>query len=131
MKAALVLTLLMAFAVGACGGNDGKLKVFGLAPNIGDAMGGQYVVIRGQNFQKQARTAKVFFGNNQGNVVRFSGNNDASELIVQAPGGVAGESVDVLVVFEPGGELPLITKGFTYVDKKTVGVDDLSAPKQK
>jgi hypothetical protein len=130
MKAALVLTLLMAF-VGACGGNDGKLKVFGLSPNIGDAMGGQYVVIRGQNFQKQARTAKVFFGNNQGNVVRFSGNNDNSELIVQAPGGVAGESVDVLVVFEPGGELPLITKGFTYVDKKTVGVDDLSAPKKK
>jgi hypothetical protein len=125
MKAALVLTLLLAFAA-ACGGNDGKLKVFGLSPNIGDAMGGQYVVIRGQNFQKQARTAKVFFGNNQGNVVRFSGNNDSSELIVQAPGGTAGESVDVLVVFEPGGELPLITKGFTYVDKKTIGVDDLS-----
>ncbi len=128
MKASLILALLM--AVGACGGNDGKLKVFGLSPNIGDAMGGQYVVIRGQNFQKQARTAKVFFGNNQGNVVRFSGNNDSSELIVQAPGGVAGESVDVLVVFEPGGELPLIVKGFTYVDKKTVGVDDLSTKDQ-
>jgi hypothetical protein len=124
MKAALVLTLLVVLAA-ACSGNDGKLKVFGLAPNIGDAMGGQYVVIRGQNFQKQARTAKVFFGNNQGNVVRFSGNNDASELIVQAPGGTAGESVDVLVVFEPGGELPLITKGFTYVDKKTIDVQDL------
>lgn len=129
MKASLILALLL--AVGACGGNDGKLKVFGLSPNIGDAMGGQYVVIRGQNFQKQARTAKVFFGNNQGNVVRFSGNNDSSELIVQAPGGVAGESVDVLVVFEPGGELPLITKGFTYVDKKAVDVQDLGAQKKK
>jgi hypothetical protein len=134
MKAALVLTLLLAF-VAACGGNDGKLKVFGISPNIGDAMGGQYVVIRGQNFQKQARTAKVFFGNNQGNVVRFSGNNDASELIVQAPGGTAGESVDVLVVFEPGGELPIISKGFTYVEKKAIDVQDLSGkqppPKSK
>jgi len=129
MKASLILALLL--AVGACGGNDGKLKVFGLSPNIGDAMGGQYVVIRGQNFQKQARTAKVFFGNNQGNVIRFSGNNDSSELIVQAPGGVAGESVDVLVVFEPGGELPLIQKGFTYVDKKTVDVQDLGDKKKK
>lgn len=128
MKASLILALLL--AVGACGGNDGKLKVFGLSPNIGDAMGGQYVVIRGQNFQKQARTAKVFFGNNQGNVVRFSGNNDSSELIVQAPGGTAGESVDVLVVFEPGGELPIIAKGFTYVDKKTIEVEDLSTKKK-
>ncbi len=131
MKAALVLALVMAFGAAACGDNDGKLKVYGLTPNIGDALGGQYVVIRGQNFQKQARTAKVFFGNNQGNVVRFSGNNDASELIVQAPGGTAGESVDVLVVFEPGGELPLISKGFTYVDKTTVGVDDLGNKKPK
>ncbi|KAB2899029.1 MAG: hypothetical protein F9K40_10715 [Kofleriaceae bacterium] len=129
MKASLILALLL--AVGACGGNDGKLKVYGLSPNIGDAMGGQYVVIRGQNFQKQARTAKVFFGNNQGNVVRFSGNNDNSELIVQAPGGTPGESVDVLVVFEPGGELPIIAKGFTYVDKKAVDVQDLSTKPKK
>jgi hypothetical protein len=130
MKVALFLALAMVVG-SACGGNDGKLKVYGLSPNIGDAMGGQYVVIRGQNFQRQARTAKVFFGDRQGNVIRFSGNNDSSELIVQAPGGPAGESVDVLVVFEPGGELPLISKGFTYVDKKALDVEDLSAPKKK
>ena len=128
MKAALFLALVMVLG-SACGGNDGKLKVFGLSPNIGDAMGGQYVVIRGQNFQRQARTAKVFLGDRQGNVVRFSGDNDRSELIVQAPGGQPGESVDVLVVFEPGGELPLIVKGFTYVDKKAPDVKDLSKKK--
>ncbi len=130
MKAALVLALAMAVGA-ACGSNDGKLKVFGLAPNIGDALGGQYVVIRGQNFQKQARTAKVYFGDRQGNVIRFSGNNDSSELIVQAPGGEAGQAVDVLVVFEPGGELPLISKGFTYVDKKSVDVGDLDTATKK
>lgn len=116
-----VLALVLALAA-ACGSNDGKLKVFGLEPKEGDAMGGQYVIIRGQNFQKVNRSAKVYFGDVPGQVVRFRGD---SELIVQAPGGKAGTSVDVLISFEPGGELPPIKNGYTFIEPKGVGVDDL------
>ena len=39
-----------------------------------------------------------------------------TELIVEAPGGKVGDAVDVLVIFEPGGEVKAKTK-FTFVDK--------------
>jgi len=116
-----VRALLVALSA-ACGNNDGKLKVFGLEPKSGDAMGGQYVVFRGQNFQKVNRSVKVYFGEAPANVIRFQGDD---ELIVQAPGGKAGTSVDVLLVFEPGGELPPIKNGFTYVEKTDIDVGDL------
>lgn len=104
-----------------CGGNDGKLKVTGLDPRSGDAMGGQIVVISGQAFMNPTRTAKVYFGDQQGNVIRFRSDG---EIIVEAPAGQAGTSVDVLVVFEPGGEIT-IPKGFTFKEKKGINPEDL------
>jgi len=56
--------------------------------------------------------AKVYFGSRQGSVIRFASD---SELIVEAPGGKVGETVDVRLVFEPGGQLEL-AKAFTFVD---------------
>jgi len=122
---ALVLGLVV--ALGACGSDDGKLKVTGLEPRSGDAMGGQLVLIKGHGFQKVTRNAKVYFGGEPGNVIRFRGD---SELLVEAPGGKPGEVVDVLVVFEPGGELP-IPKAFTFVSKDALDVGDLSHKKDK
>jgi hypothetical protein len=101
--------------------NDGKLKVTGLEPRSGDAMGGQIVLIRGQSFMTTTRTAKVYFGDQQGNVIRFRSD---SELIVEAPGGKPDATVDVLVVFEPGGEIT-IPKGFTFKEKKGMSAQDL------
>jgi hypothetical protein len=117
-------------AAAACGSEDTKLKVTGIEPEKGDVNGGTYVRIKGNRFLADgARNAKVYFGSRQGTVVRFASD---SELIVEAPGGKPNEAVDVLIIFEPGGELK-IPKGFTFVDKEDKGysVDDLDTSKVK
>ena len=122
--------LLLVVGLTACGSNDTKLKVTGIEPEKGDVEGGTYVRIKGNRFIADgARNAKVYFGSRQGTVVRFASD---SELIVEAPGGKPNETVDVLIIFEPGGELK-IPKGFTFVEKNTAGpsVDDLNTGKDK
>lgn len=126
----LPLVLLLALAAAACGSEDTKLKVTGIEPEKGDVNGGTYVRIKGNRFLKDgARNAKVYFGSRQGTVVRFASD---SELIVEAPGGKPNEVVDVLIIFEPGGELK-IPKGFTFVEKHedAPSVDDLDISKVK
>ena len=124
MKARTLLAgvaLWTAMAAAGCGGNDGKLKVTGLDPSSGDSMGGQIVFIKGQAFMKTARTAKVYFGDQPGNVIRFKSDE---EIVVEAPGGKPDATVDVLVVFEPGGEIT-IPKAYTFREKKSLDVKDL------
>jgi len=123
-----LLPLLLAVVLAACGSSDTKLKVTGIEPEKGDVEGGTYVRIKGNRFIADgARNAKVYFGSRQGTVVRFASD---SELIVEAPGGKPNENVDVLIIFEPGGELK-IPKGFTFVEKNTAGpsVQDLNIKK--
>lgn len=91
------------------------LAVTGLEPDRGDPAGGTYVVIKGTSFTDDGpRSAKVFFGAKQATVIRFAGDG---ELVVEAPAGKANETVDVKVVFDPGGEMSL-PKAFTYSKKK-------------
>jgi hypothetical protein len=121
--------LFLAALAGGCK-EDPKLKVTGLDPSTGDALGGSYVRIMGNRFTADgARIAKIYFGGQAGQFVRFASD---SEMVVQAPGGKPGDVVDVLVIFEPGGELK-IAKGFKYVEKNTTGptVDDLNINKVK
>src|SRR5262245_4400273 len=125
-----VLPLLLVLVVAACGGEDTKLKVTGIEPEKGDVDGGTYVRIKGNRFIADgARNAKVYFGSRQGTVIRFASD---SELIVEAPGGKIGEKVDVLIIFEPGGELK-IPKGFEFIEKHDEGpsVDQLDTSKVK
>ena len=89
------------------------LAITGLDPEKGDPKGGTHVRIIGTAFTSEERQAKVFFGGKEGKVVRIQ--ND-TEMIVEAPAGKVGK-VDVLVVFEPGGEQK-IEKAFTYEKKK-------------
>ena len=113
-----------------CGETDRKLKVTGLEPTKGDVEGGTYVVIKGNRFMKDGpRNAKVYFGSRQGTVVRFQSD---SELIVQAPGGKHDEIVDVLIIFDPGGQLK-IANAFHFIDKADTGptIDDLAPGKEK
>jgi IPT/TIG domain len=122
-----ILALLVALA--ACGSSDTKLKVTGIEPEKGDIEGGTYVRIKGNRFIADgARNAKVYFGSRQGTVVRFASD---SELIVEAPGGKPNEQVDVLIIFEPGGELK-IPHGFTFVEKTNTPaqVQDLNTDKK-
>lgn len=86
-----------------------KLRVTGLEPRRGVAEGGEVVTIEGQAFDQVPRAAKVYFGNKAGAVVRLSD----TEMVVTAPAGTPGETVDVLVIFEPGGELTL-KQAFTF-----------------
>jgi hypothetical protein len=126
----LPLVLLLAFAAAACGSEDTKLKVTGIEPEKGDVNGGTYVRIKGNRFLADgARNAKVYFGSRQANVIRFASD---SELIVEAPGGKVGEKVDVLIIFEPGGEMR-IKQGFEFIEKDVTGpsVDDLDTSKLK
>ncbi|MFT3699115.1 MAG: IPT/TIG domain-containing protein [Kofleriaceae bacterium] len=133
MRTSPVLPLLaLVFAIAACGSSDTKLKVTGIEPAKGDVEGGTYVRIKGNRFIADgARNAKVFFGTQgamrQGTVVRFASD---SELIVEAPGGKPDEVADVLIVFEPGGEMK-IPKAFTFVEKNNVpaSVKDLDTSK--
>lgn len=121
-----ILALVVALA--ACGSSDTKLKVTGIEPEKGDIEGGTYVRIKGNRFIADgARNAKVYFGSRQGTVVRFASD---SELIVEAPGGKPNEQVDVLIIFEPGGELR-IPHGFTFVEKTNTPaqVQDLNTDK--
>ncbi len=114
-----------------CSETDRKLKVTGLEPTKGDVEGGTYVVIKGNRFLADGpRNAKVYFGSRQGTVVRFQSD---SELIVQAPGGKADETVDLLVIFDPGGQLK-IPGAFKFVEKHDSGpgtIDDLAPGKKK
>ena len=122
--------LLLLIGLAACGSEDKKLKVTGIEPERGDVEGGTYVRIKGNRFIADgARNAKVYFGSRQGTVVRFASD---SELIVEAPGGKPNEKVDVLIIFEPGGELK-IPGAFTFVEKDntTPSVQDLDTSKIK
>jgi len=134
VRSALVFVVLGLGLVTACGSNDTKLKITGIEPEKGDAEGGTYVRIKGNRFIADGpRNAKVYFGkgNNmrQGTVVRFASD---SELIVEAPGGTPGDKVDVLVIFDPGGQLK-IPGSFTFVEKSDTGpsVEDLNINKDK
>jgi len=130
MTRRLVIALLLTWAVSACGDKDTKLKVTGIEPERGDVEGGTYVRIKGNRFIADGpRTTKVYFGTRQGTVVRFASD---TELIVEAPGGKPGEKVDILIIFEPGGQLK-IKDGFTFVEKNEAGpsVQDLDISKPK
>ncbi len=125
-----MLPVLLLLAVSACGDKDTKLKVTGIEPERGDVDGGTYVRIKGNRFIDDGpRNAKVYFGSRQGTVVRFASD---SELIVEAPGGSPNEKVDVLIIFDPGGQLK-IKDGFTFVEKNDAGpsVQDLDISKPK
>lgn len=69
---------------------------FSLEPNEGDAKGGTSVTLMAasQFVADDAKTAKVYFGGELGKVIRVVSSED---LLVEAPGGKAGETVDVVL----------------------------------
>jgi hypothetical protein len=129
----LLLLGCLALAAAACGETDRTLKVTGIEPDRGDVNGDQYVIIKGNRFVADGpRKADVYFGKasayRKATVVRFASDK---QLIVRSPGGKAGEVADVLVVFEPGGQL-LIPNAYTYIEKSSgPSVNDLDINKDK
>ncbi len=124
----------LGLAAAACGETDRTLKVTGLEPDRGDINGDTHVIIKGNRFVADGpRKADVYFGTQQtgfrkGTVVRVA---SAKPRLVEAPGGKPGEVVDVLVMFEPGGQLR-IPNAFTYVEKGGgPSINDLDINKDK
>ncbi len=121
MKRRTLLLMAVLMLVGACK-NDSPLSVTGIEPREGASAGGTYVRILGSRFTKDgARSAKIYFGSRQAGMPRFASDN---EMVVEAPGGKLGDTVDVLIIFEPGGELK-VAKGFTYVEHKAPTIEDV------
>ena len=117
-------------ATAACGSENTKLMVTGIEPEKGDAAGRTTVRIKGNRFTADGpRTAKVYFGGRPAEVTGFESD---STLVVVAPGGKPNEAVDVLIVFDPGGQLK-IQSGFRFVEKNQnlPSVDDLNINKEK
>ena len=126
MRQAIVMAgLAFSFGLSATAGcsSDSKLKVFGVEPSSGDYEGGQTVDIKGNGYSQNGTLgAKVYFGDRQGQVIRFEGDND---LYVTAPGGKKGETVDIVVNFEGKGPIK-IPKAYTFVETKNADVNDLN-----
>lgn len=124
----LRLMLLVGLGIAAasgCNNDNPKLTVTGIEPDHGDAEGGSFVRIRGTRFISDTpRSVKVYFGGQQGRVSRFESDN---VLIVEAPGGRPNDVVDVLIIFDPGGQLT-IPKAFRFVEhnRSAPTVDDLN-----
>lgn len=125
--------VLLALAASGCK-EDKQLKVTGIEPAKGDFAGGTRVTIKGNRFTKDGqRNAKVYFGDcatmgDSCRPARVLGFRGDSELLVQTPGGNVGDTVDVLIIFEPGGEITLKDK-FTYIQETQAGVEDLDIKK--
>jgi hypothetical protein len=116
-------------AATACGNENTKLMVTGLDPEKGDAAGRTTVRIKGNRFTADGpRTAKVYFAGRPAEVTGFE--ND-STLVVVAPGGKPNELADVLIVFDPGGQLK-IPGAFRFVEKNQTAptIDDLNINKE-
>jgi hypothetical protein len=90
------------------------LKVTGLSPDRGEPRGGTKVTLAGSGFTDESRAAKVYFGDKPAKNVQITSD---TELVVDAPAGKANQTVDVLVVFDPGGELKIVG-AYTYGKKK-------------
>lgn len=110
--------LIIAFAIASCGGKGGgpsapggaTLRVTALEPAVGSPDGGQSITIRGEGFMSESRAITVFFGDSQAQVIDVPSD---TEVKIEAPAGPAGQAVDVMIAFEPGGEIKL-AKGFTF-----------------
>lgn len=113
----LILAAVAAFGVASCGGKSGgasspgaKLRVTALDPATGSPDGGQPITIKGEGFMSESRAITVYFGDSQAQVIDVPSDH---EVKIEAPAGPAGQAVDVLIAFEPGGEIKL-PHAFTF-----------------
>jgi hypothetical protein len=104
----------MQAAMGASQPPTPKLRVTGLTPESGETGGGTKVTFAGSGFTTESRTAKVYFGDKPAKNVKISSD---TELVADAPAGKANQTVDVLLVFDPGGEMKIVG-AYTYGKKK-------------
>ncbi len=117
----IIVSALLLLGLAACK-KETKLKVTDMSPMNGD-FGGERVTFKGHGFATGGkREIEVFFGDKKAHVLRVEGDDT---IIVDAPGGEVNQEVEVLIIFEPGGEITL-PKKFKYVKHEAADVGDLN-----
>ncbi len=116
-----LFTGLMLAVMAACGGKSGggaaapggphAVQVIEIEPRTGSPDGGDAITIHGEGFMTESRTVTVFFGDAQAQVIDIPSD---TEVKIEAPPGSPGTSVDVIITFDPGGEIKL-PHGYTFV----------------
>jgi len=110
---ALLAPCFALLAATACGGKSSTsttpgapvaVRVSAVEPHNGSPAGGQPITLRGAGFMSESRAIEVYFGDTPANIITVPSD---TEVQVEAPSGAAGATVDVRVVFEPGGEQTL------------------------
>ncbi|MEM9490739.1 MAG: hypothetical protein AAGC55_16445, partial [Myxococcota bacterium] len=100
--------------------DSGTLMVHRLSRDKG--VPGDMVRIYGSGFQASgAKQVRVFFGSKKAKFIRYEGDE---VILLEVPGGHEfGTTVDVELVFEPGGSKKL-EKAFKYAEIARLEVDD-------
>jgi hypothetical protein len=112
-------TLLLVLAT-ACAEDEG-LKVKSLSRTSGAP--GEFITIVGSGFQSGgARDARIYFGNEKVHTAQIKGDD---KILVKVPGGIEmGTTVDIKLIFEPGGDITY-PNAFKYVLPVRQDVGDL------
>ncbi len=121
-----VLGLVLLLGLNACSKDEG-LKIKRISPKEGPFEGGDPVTIYGSGFQEGgAKSVNVYFGTRKARVRGFEGND---KLIVEAPGGNKGETVNVKLIFGDSRTLE-IENAYKYIDASAgFGVDEMTEGK--
>ena len=107
-----ILTIVCAWMVG-CGGCNPEPVPSGMSPTQGPESGGTTVQITGEKFDMKNGVTVTFGGKNATSVTVPS----ETQITAMTPGGMAGESVSVVVTNKGKPEVPVtLSQQFTYTD---------------
>lgn len=107
-----ILTIVCAWMVG-CGGCNPEPIPSGMSPIQGPESGGTTVQITGEKFDMKSGVTVTFGGKNATSVTVPS----ETQITAMTPGGMAGESVSVVVTNKGKPEVPVtLSQQFTYTD---------------
>ena len=107
-----ILTIVCAWMVG-CGGCNPEPVPSGMNPTQGPETGGTTVQITGEKFDMKNGVTVTFGGKNATSVTVPS----ETQITAVTPGGMAGESVSVVITNEGKPDVPVtLSQQFTYTD---------------
>jgi hypothetical protein len=107
-----ILTIVCAWMVG-CGGCNPEPVPSGMNPTQGPETGGTTVQITGEKFDMKNGVTVTFGGKNATSVTVPS----ETQITAVTPGGMAGESVSVIITNKGKPEVPVtLSQQFTYTD---------------
>ncbi len=112
----LLLAALVPLALGSAACEEEKgLKIKSISPKTGPADGAGSITIHGNGF-KQAGSmgVKIYFGDKKARFLRYEGDK---KMIVTAPPGDIGQTVDVQVIFDDGRQHKF-PEAYSYIDPK-------------